>query len=579
MSERNFQKYYMRVKRANVKENDDDSSQKVSKNKSCINKESHLCSISDTLEHQIGIETVEQTSETESEPDSIIVHMGADISRSTANSIPLKSKLIDWAQKYNIPNNATSDLLKLLQNYVGEDLPLDARTLLHTARVVNLKEVMPGQYYHFGLQQAIVHILSSQQNYFKNINVLEINVNVDGLPLSKSSSSQVYPILISIVGEIKCVAMVGLYHGYDKPKNSNEFLYNFMQDAVKLTYNGLEANGKHFQVKIKAIICDAPAKSFVKCIRGHTGYSSCSKCYIRGSFKDKMYFREIDNLVLRTDEQFRAKNDEDHHTGYSILEEIPNLDMINSFPLDYMHLVCLGMVKKILYLLCFGTPQTKIPHAKVTAISQSLLNLSSNIPIEFNRKPRSLSDLKRWKATEFRQVLFYTGPIIFKKHLSPDRYLNFLCLHVAFSILSSQRHSSLLPYATELLKFFVKTFQQLYGITNTSHNVHNLLHIADDVKLHGPIDNFSAFEFENFLQSILKSLRKNEKPLQQIVKRYSEKIERLENRQASTNLPLLKHEHRNGPLIENCDLNAQQFKAVSFEKFTLKLVLQIIAAF
>ncbi|KAK4880950.1 hypothetical protein RN001_004269 [Aquatica leii] len=70
MSERNFQKYYMRVKRANVKENDDDSSQKVSKSNSCINKESHLCSISETLEHQIGIETVEQTSETESEPES-----------------------------------------------------------------------------------------------------------------------------------------------------------------------------------------------------------------------------------------------------------------------------------------------------------------------------------------------------------------------------------------------------------------------------------------------------------------------------------------------------------------------------
>lgn len=286
---------------------------------------------------------------------------------------------------------------------------------------------------------------------------------------------------------------------------------------MRIINNGLEINGKHFHVKIRAVVCDAPAKSFIKRIKSHTGYSSCTKCQTYGSFAKKMYFEETENLVLRTNEQFRVNLDEDHHIGYSIMEEIPELDMIKSFPLDYMHLVCLGVSNIFLHFLCFGTPQTKIPHVKITAISECLINLAKDIPLEFNRKPRSLTDIKRWKATGFRQLLFYTGPIIFKKYSNGDFYLNFLCLHVALSILSNQRYNSLLSYASELLKYFVKTFQRLYGIIITSHNVHNSLHLPNDVELHGPLDYFNTFEFENFLQSILKTLRKTDKPLQQIL--------------------------------------------------------------
>lgn len=68
----------------------------------------------------------------------------------------------------------------------------------------------------------------------------------------------------------------------------------------------------------------------------------------------------------------------------------------------------------------------------------------------------------------------------------------------------------------------MNTFKILYGAQNISHNVHNLLHFSEDVKIYGPLDNFSTFPFENYLQSILKSIRKGEKPLAQIIKRKSE---------------------------------------------------------
>lgn len=57
------------------------------------------------------------------------------------------------------------------------------------------------------------------------------------------------------------------------------------------------------------------------------------------------------------------------------------------------------------------------------------------VPIEFQWRPRSLIQWKQWKATEFRQLLLYTGPVVLKYNVNSDVYLNFLTLHVAIRIL------------------------------------------------------------------------------------------------------------------------------------------------
>lgn len=54
---------------------------------------------------------------------------------------------------------------------------------------------------------------------------------------------------------------------------------------------------------------------------------------------------------------------------------------------------------------------------------------------------------------------------------------------------------------------FVLGFQKLNGKKNASHNVHNLLHLADDVQNYGALDEFSAFRFENHMISIKKNVK------------------------------------------------------------------------
>jgi len=57
-------------------------------------------------------------------------------------------------------------------------------------------------------------------------------------------------------------------------------------------------------------------------------------------------------------------------------------------------------------------------------------------------------------------------------------------------------------YAQDLMIYFVDNMELLYGKETLIYNIHNLIHISTDVLNHGPLDSFSCFLFENFLQKI-----------------------------------------------------------------------------
>lgn len=53
------------------------------------------------------------------------------------------------------------------------------------------------------------------------------------------------------------------------------------------------------------------------------------------------------NSLLRTDAACEEMLEADHHHGPSPLSEI-GVGLVSQFPLDYMHLLCLGVVRKFL---------------------------------------------------------------------------------------------------------------------------------------------------------------------------------------------------------------------------------------
>jgi len=89
-----------------------------------------------------------------------------------------------------------------------------------------------------------------------------------------------------------------------------------------------------------------------------------------------MVFPDI-HFTKRTDDDFLNQSNLDHHTGHTILQRIPNLGLVGDVPLDYMHLICLGVVNKLLVnTWCYGRPPHKLHSRIVDKISDSLVSFT-----------------------------------------------------------------------------------------------------------------------------------------------------------------------------------------------------------
>lgn len=123
-----------------------------------------------------------------------------------------------------------------------------------------------------------------------------------------------------------------------------------------------------------------------------------------------------------------------HQHEKTILSDV-GIKCIKQFPLDYMHLVCLGVMKRLLLSWKEGPRHLKLSPRQLKQISDKLEEFKGKMPSDFARQPRGLENVKRWKATEFRQFLLYTGCIALKDVLSPEAYKHFMCFSLAMVVL------------------------------------------------------------------------------------------------------------------------------------------------
>jgi len=139
----------------------------------------------------------------------------------------------------------------------------------------------------------------------------------------------------------------------------------------------------HLQLKV---ICDAPAKSFITYCKGHTGFYFCTKCTQKDKYIKSRVCFIINNATKRTNDSCRHKLQPEYRNGIFILEGIPNLDMVTNFPLKYMHLICLGVVKKLLLNIWLQEkPSHKLLKECIRKTSVVLLSIRSYVLIELEK--------------------------------------------------------------------------------------------------------------------------------------------------------------------------------------------------
>lgn len=448
--------------------------------------------------------------------------------------ISLSEKLRIWATGHNITHKATSDLLKILNEKMpNEFLPSDARTLLRTPRQSIVKSICGGQYFYIGIENSLSNLVSFQPDSFplyeqwrtlsNTLPILSISVGVDGLPISQSSNKQLWPIMGKIDSRTKIKPfLIALFEGTTKPRNIVEYLQDFVDECKRLFLNGIMISGLTYSFRISAIIADAPARAFLKSVKLFNAYHGCERCNVRGSWDGRLVLGSKPG-VLRTDLSFLNQVDEDHHVGISPLSAL-GIGMVCQFPLDHMHLVFLGVTRKLLYNWLRGPLRVRLSGQLVNEINRRVSKIKNHLPSEFSRRPRSIMEIDHFKATEFRTFLLYTGVVLIRRIVAPHMYCHFLILstaiHVLISNLSSNEEWNSL--AENLLSRFVTDFGLIYGKHSVVYNVHSLLHLADDGRHYGSLNRVSAFPFENYMKHIKSLLRTKTSNIQQVANRCQE---------------------------------------------------------
>lgn len=173
-----------------------------------------------------------------------------------------------------------SKLLKILKPKHNE-LPIDARTLLHTPKKNEISNLPSGGlYWDAGLIKSLSEICKYKDCPTK----LVLEFNIDGLPISKTSKVQFWPIQCSILNVNIRPIFVGIYCGMTKPVSVDEYVEPFINECGLAIDEGIVINGKSYTVKFDKMMADAPARAFLKCIKGHSGYCSCERCTVEGKY-------------------------------------------------------------------------------------------------------------------------------------------------------------------------------------------------------------------------------------------------------------------------------------------------------
>lgn len=430
---------------------------------------------------------------------------------------PLHEKLKEWIIRNKPTRQCVEELLVILKEE-NLEVPLSLKTLFPNKQRAIIKQVSPGFYSHFGIKaqlNTIGHLLSKYDE-------VVVDINIDGIPLFKSSKTQLWPILFRIVNvENISIIPIGIYLGKYKPTDISEYLHEFILEMKNIMCSGIELEGKILQLKVRAIVCDSPAKAFLCGIPGHTSSHGCSKCIqVAQKIKNVLTYSTTSDILL-TDADFEERKYKAHHKNIFHLQKTPlekiGVKMITQIALDSMHLVDLGVMRKFIMRIIKNKTNFKVSKSEIDDISNHLKSLNHSAPKEFVRRPRGLEEILNWKATEYRQVLLYTGIFIFKDKIPVELYNEFLLLHCSCRLLSTEKNLiENIQLAENMLKEFVQKFSVLFGENSISHNIHSLLHLSENVKEFGILQKCSAYDFENYLQILKKYVRQPTNILQQI---------------------------------------------------------------
>lgn len=258
----------------------------------------------------------------------------------------------------------------------------------------------------------------------------------------------------------------------------------------------------------------------------------CAKCKVVGKQILGMrttVFTEL-NAPKRLDLDFRDDSNYDpqsHHREKSPLLQLPRFDMVEDVVVaDSLHLFDHGVTSRLLNGWIKGDlakADAKWSSYVYENISKYLSTMKAPAEIRANRSIRDLSCIADWKGVEYRHFALYVGIVVLKGNLKDYLYKHFVLYFCALKIFSSRVFlNEFFVVGEKCMEAFVERFKIIYGPQFFTSNVHNLIHVSNDVKRFGALNTISTYPFESKLFKLKRLLHTGNLPLEQVSRRIIE---------------------------------------------------------
>lgn len=214
--------------------------------------------------------------------------------------------------------------------------------------------------------------------------------------------------------------------------------------------------------------------------------------------------QKMQEIIIQIEENpDLTKSERKGVVGRSPLWDIPHFDFVRDSPTEYMHSVCIGVVKRMIILTFnVGELRQRVTKRKLSSPVQfNILMIETKVFKELSRRARKL-DLSVMKAQELRNIILFFFPHVLQciEPSAKERRLWLLLTYMIRSCIVSTQEFRLIDLNMIDLacKEFYELYEQLFGIYNCSYNTHVVGSHLIEMRAHGPLTLTSAFGFEGF---------------------------------------------------------------------------------
>ena len=351
---------------------------------------------------------------------------------------------------------------------------------------------------------------------------VSVMIHADGIPLYKSKNCSAWPILGAVLelpplarARSDNVLLLAIWIGKKKP-DFGKILEKLSDQFSDLKDIGIELDD---QTKVKILfpmlMGDMPALSAMAQFVEPHAYYACMFCDTRGIYNHRGHcitYPFDNDAALRTTTTFRThaelaasmqpRIDRERtigHKGLSAFSKILDVPLPHAAVIDPMHTVFLCHSKKLLIHL-----QTFISKDNLQKVSDKLRSM--NYIHDILRRPRSISNVHRWKASEVRVFILYIGLPVLVEFLPEDESGDLAMYTVILRLLhdywrNDKKQSDAVSFLIKLYieKLTKKIDSNVYPPNLLTITTHTHIHLPLQCKKFGRLGGLTNFLFESFL--------------------------------------------------------------------------------